>query len=260
MHFVILFSILSSSSYSAPVKFTLPQTRPFIMQSSRVSLTTSPSLFCLQVQNLSFVLNEIIFLGLPNVLTGQDFFSTLTCHANHFLGVPAVAQVRIGGILGALGCRLRSQLWLRSDPSPGNCVCHWAAKKEKKKKKKKKNHFLVLPTARMSLPPLSLGERPYQGLSSPDPSGDQVTRNLSINLDASHNQDSQHGASNSSPVFPPSAWHHHLFRQVENVYSSLFFPSTHSPPHLTCQQVLSTLIPKQNKSITSCLHHCHHLV
>ena len=32
----------------------------------------------------------------------------------------------------------RSQLWLGSDPSPGNSICHRVAQKKKKKKKKKK--------------------------------------------------------------------------------------------------------------------------
>ena len=85
------------------------------------------------------------------------------------------------------------------------------------------NRFLVLPTGRMSLPPLSMRKRPCQGLSSPAPAGVQVTRNMSINLDASHSQDVQHGASNCSPIFPPTVWHHHKFRLGENVYSSLFF-------------------------------------
>lgn len=102
------------------------------------------------------------------------------------------------------------------------------------------NHFLVLPTARMSLPPLSMRKGPCQGLNSPAPSGVQVTRNMSINLDASHSQDIQHGASNCSPNFPPTVWNHHKFRLGENVYSSLFF----TPPYLIYQQVLSTLLPK----------------
>ena len=60
---------------------------------------------------------------------------------------------RVVSVLGALGRRcdpspalwvegpallqlqLRLQLWLRSDPCPGNSICHRAAKKEKRKEK-----------------------------------------------------------------------------------------------------------------------------
>ena len=48
--------------------------------------------------------------------------------------IPSPAQWIKDSALSQL--RLRLQLQLRSDPWPGNSVCHGAAKKKKKKKKK----------------------------------------------------------------------------------------------------------------------------
>lgn len=109
------------------------------------------------------------------------------------------------------------------------------------------NHFLLLPAAGMSLLPLSIEERTCQRLNSPGLSRDQVTRKLSINLDASHSQGIQHGASNCFPVFPPAVWHTHKFRWGKvpiPLYSS---PATapRLPAYLIYQQVFLTLLPKR---------------
>lgn len=109
------------------------------------------------------------------------------------------------------------------------------------------NHFLLLPAAGMSLLLLSIEERTCQRLNSPGLSRDQVTRKLSINLDASHSQGIQHGASNCFPVFPPAVWHTHKFRWGKvpiPLYSS---PATapRLPAYLIYQQVFLTLLPKR---------------
>ena len=108
------------------------------------------------------------------------------------------------------------------------------------------NHFLLLPAARMSLLPLSMEERACQRLNSPALSRDQVTRNLSINLDAFHSQDIQRGASNCFPIFPPEVGHHHKFRWGKGsvpLYSSPAAPTAHPPAYLIYQQVFLTLLP-----------------
>ena len=125
------------------------------------------------------------------------------------------------------------------------------------------NHFLLLPAARMSLLPLSMEERTCQRLTSPALSRDQVTRKLSINLDASHSQDIQHGASNCFPIFPPAVWHPHKFR-----WGKVPIPLYSSPatlPHPLSLSYLSASVSHSTSKtcatfITSSLHHHHHQV
>ena len=53
--------------------------------------------------------------------------------------IPSLAQwVKGSGTATAAVAWRRSQLWLRSDPWPGNSICHWAANRKKKKKNSKK--------------------------------------------------------------------------------------------------------------------------
>ena len=53
--------------------------------------------------------------------------------------IPGLAQWDKG--FGVAAAAAKSQVWLRSDPWPGNSICRGAAKKVKKKKKKKSWEF-----------------------------------------------------------------------------------------------------------------------